>query len=136
MLFIYGIKPNMNLIWFPVISLIMMLFSASIGLWMSALAIQYRDIKHAMQFFVQIMMYSAPVVWPISLLGEKLGDSFIFWYGFYPMVGVIESFRAMFIAQSPMPWDLIFQGIFSSIVMFYFGLMYFNGREKVFADIA
>ena len=85
----------------------MILTSAGIGMWLSALAIQYRDIPHGIQFMSQILMYAAPVVWPVSLIGEKFGESVKLIYGLYPMVGVIEGFRSSLLDSNPMPWDLI-----------------------------
>ena len=110
--------------------------SAGIGMWFSALAVQYRDIRHANHFKVQLLMYAAPVVWPISLLAEKFGDNFTIWYGLYPMAGVIEGFRSALIGINPMPWNLIMMGAISGSVLLLTGSLYFRRKERIFADVA
>ena len=128
----YGIVPTFNVIFLPLLLLLMILTAAGIGMWLSALAIQYRDIKHAMQFVVQLLMYAAPVVWPVSLIPEK----YRLLYGLYPMAGVIEGFRSSLIGVHPMPWDLILMGTASALLMAVSGALYFRRMERVFADVA
>ena len=106
---------------------------------LSALAIQYRDIRFAMQFVVQLLMYAAPVVWPASLITERLphwGGTVRMIYGLYPMVGVIEGFRAAMLGKTAMPWDLIGMGTLSAVVLFVTGAFYFRRMERIFADVA
>jgi len=136
LMFWYGIVPTINILWLPLLTLIMIITSAGIGMLFSAMAIQYRDVRHAINFLSQIMMYAAPVVWPASLLKEKFGDTMDFWYGLYPMAGVIEGFRSSIIAHNPMPWNLILMGIISGTFIFILGAYYFNKKERTFADVA
>jgi len=136
MLFWYGIVPTWNILWLPVFIFIMILTSSGIGMWLSALAIQYRDIRHAINFLSQLMLYAAPVVWPMSLLKDKFGDSIAFWYGLYPMAGVIEGFRYAIIGQNIMQWNLILLGGLSGISLFISGALYFKHKERIFADVA
>mgnify|MGYP001990633423 CR=1 FL=1 len=114
----------------------MIITSAGIGMWLSALAIQYRDVRHAINFLSQLMMYAAPVVWPVSLLHEKFGESFSFWYGLYPMAGVIEGFRSALIGHNSMPWNLIGMGTLTAVTLFVTGAFYFRRKERIFADVA
>lgn len=132
MMVFYGILPTVNLIFIPLLIIIMMLTSAAGGLWLSVLGVQYRDIKYAMQFVAQLLMYAAPVVWPASLIP----DQYRFWYGLYPMAGVIEGFRSALLGQNPMPWDLILVGLVSALFFFVTGLFYFRRAERVLADVA
>ncbi len=132
----YGILPSINLLWLPLLILFMIINAAGIGIWLSALAIQYRDIRHAILFLVQLLMYAAPVVWPISLLSDKYGSNVVFWYGLYPMAGVIEGFRSALIGSNSMPWTLIIMGFISSFIIFFTGIIYFQIKERIFADIA
>ena len=107
-------------------------------MWLSALAIQYRDVKHAVPFLVQLMMYAAPVVWPTSLIEARFPEHYE-WirlvYGVYPMAGVIEGFRAALLGSSPMPWDLIGMGALSATMIAITGLFYFRRKERIFADV-
>jgi lipopolysaccharide transport system permease protein len=110
----------------------MMATSAGLGMFLSALAIQYRDVRHAMNFMVQILMYAAPVVWPVS----KLPHAYRIWYGLYPMAGVIEGFRSALLNTGPMPWDLIGMGSITAVLSFVIGALYFRRTERIFADVA
>ncbi len=128
----YKIVPTWNVVFLPLLVVLMMATAAGLGAWLTALAIQYRDVKHAMGFVVQLLMYAAPVVYPASLIPER----FQLVYALNPMVGVIEGFRAALLGTRAMPWDLIAIGAISSITCLVTGMMYFRSRERLFADVA
>lgn len=128
----YGIAPTLNILFLPLLLLLMILSASGIGMWLSALAIQYRDVRHASSFISQLLMYAAPVVWPASLVPEQ----FRMLYGLYPMAGVIEGFRSALLGTTPMPWDLIVPGTLSAIVIAASGALYFRRLERIFADVA
>ena len=116
----------------PLLVLLMMLTAAGLGMWLTALAIQYRDIKYAMTFVVQLMMYASPVAYPVSLVPER----YQLLYALNPMVGVIEGFRSVLLNTNPVPWDLLAVGVIASAFVAISGLFYFRRMERVFADVA
>lgn len=128
----YSIVPTISIFLLPIFVIMMILTASGIGMWLSALAIQYRDVGQAIPFLVQLMMYAAPVVWPVSLIPEK----YRLLYGIYPMAGVIEGFRSALIGTNPMPWDLICMGLLSAIILALSGAFYFRRMERIFADVA
>lgn len=135
----YGTPVGWHLMWIPIPLLVMLLTTVATGLWLSALAIQYRDVKHVAPFLVQILMYAAPVVWPVSLIAQQLGSDaeWIRWlYGLYPMAGVIEGMRAALLGSTQMPWDLLLSGSLSALALAVSGAFYFRTRERIFADVA
>ena len=132
----YSILPTLNVLWLPLLIVLMVMTSAGIGMWLSALAIQYRDVGFATQFMSQLLMYAAPVVWPVSLISEKFGDTARLIYGLYPLVGVIEGFRSALLGHNPMPWDLIGMGSITAVFLFVTGALYFKRKERIFADVA
>lgn len=136
MMIYYQIYPNANIVFLPLLILLMMLTSMGIGMWLSSLAIQYRDVKFAIGFITTLLMYGAPVVFPASLIKEKFGSVLYVLYGIYPMAGVIEGFRASLLGFKPMPWDLILIGTVSSVICFITGMRYFKKTERIFADVA
>lgn len=136
LMFYYRITPTINILWVPLLILLMILTSCGIGMWLSALAIQYRDIPQGIQFLSQLLMYAAPVVWPVSLISEKFGEPAKLIYGLYPMAGVIEGFRSALLGHNPMPWDLIGMGTLTSVILFLTGALYFKRKERIFADVA
>jgi lipopolysaccharide transport system permease protein len=134
--FYYAVVPTINILWLPLLIVLMILTASGLGMWFSSLAIQYRDIGFLMQFLSQLLMYAAPVVWPASLISDKYGESYLFLYGLYPMAGVIEGFRSAIIGHNDMPWELISSGVFSALLIFISGLFYFRKKELIFADVA
>ena len=128
----YRIMPSWNVLFLPLLIGLMMLTAAGAGMFLSALAVQYRDIRHAMSFLIQVLMYAAPVVWPVSRLPEQ----YRLWYGLYPMAGVIEGFRASLLNTGPMPWDLIGMGALTAVISFLAAALYFRQTERFFADVA
>jgi lipopolysaccharide transport system permease protein len=108
----------------------MIFIPAGLGLWSSALAIRYRDVKHAMPFLVRILMYSAPIVYSASSIPE----AYRIIYSLNPIVGVIEGYRACLLG-TPMPWQYICPGIITGIILLYSGALYFKRMERVFVDV-
>ncbi|MCX7744991.1 MAG: ABC transporter permease [Flavobacteriales bacterium] len=131
-LLIFGYK---NLLWgivlLPFFLLILILTSLGIGMWLSALAVQFRDVKHVLSFIIQLLMYLAPIVYPTSNVPTRLH----FIYSLNPLVGIIEGFRSAFLMHQPIPWNFILVGSFVSIILFLSGLIYFIKSERKFADI-
>jgi lipopolysaccharide transport system permease protein len=132
MMAFYRIMPNWGVLALPLLVLIMLCSAMGLGLWLTALAVQYRDVKHALNFIVQLLMYATPVVYPASLVPERWQTA----YALNPMVGVIEGFRSALLSTRPMPWDWIALGACSSVALLLSGLLYFRRQERVFADVA
>ena len=132
----YGISPTVNIVFLPILILMMILTASGVGMWLSAMAIQYRDIPQGVGFLSQLLMYAAPVVWPLSLLQERFGESATLIYGIYPMAGVIEGFRSALLGHNPMPWELIGIGTITALFMFISGALYFKSKERIFVDVA
>lgn len=135
LMFYYGLTPGLSLLFLPGLIVLMILFAAGMGLLLSSLAVQYRDVKFAVPILSQLLMYAAPVVFPASLVMKKFGYGFYLLYGLYPMSGVVEGFRASLIGVNPMPWDLIGMGCVSSTLIFLAGARYFRKTEIYFADM-
>jgi lipopolysaccharide transport system permease protein len=136
LMFYYECYPTVKLLALPVLVLLMMMATAGLGMWLSALAIQYRDVKFGLTFVVPLMMYAAPVVFPASLILEKFGEIFFYAYHLYPMVGVIEGFRAAVIPQQVFVWPAIAMSGCGAAALFTIGLMVFRKLESRFADVA
>jgi lipopolysaccharide transport system permease protein len=137
MMFAFGWFFTPGVLILPVLILTMMIGAAGMGMWLSALSVQYRDINYGMGFALQLLMYVSPVVYPVSLVAEKAGAySFIVWiYALNPMVGVIQGFRSALLGTVPLPWDLIAIGGASALFLAVSGMLYFLNREHLFADV-
>lgn len=128
----YRVAPNAGVLVIPLLVVQMFLAAAGLGLWLTALAIQYRDVNYGINFFVQLLMYAAPVVYPAS----RVPSQYLWCYALNPMVGVIEGFRSALLATRPMPWLMIVPGFVMAVILFVSGLLYFHRRERMFADVA
>jgi lipopolysaccharide transport system permease protein len=128
----YGMVPNWGILALPLLILLMVLTAAGLGLWLTALAVQYRDVNYAIGFGMQLLMYAAPVVYPASLVPER----YQLFYAINPMVGVIEGFRAALLGTRNMPWDFIAVGALTAVTVAISGMFYFRRKEQIFADVA
>ena len=132
MMFWYGITPTISVLLIPLFVLLMMLTAAGVGMWLTALAIQYRDIRYGLNFFVRLLMYGSPVIYATSSIPEE----YHYYYAMNPMVGVIEGFRAVLLNTREVPWDLLGIGTGMALLFFITGAIYFRKMENVFADVA
>ncbi len=128
----YQITPAWELVMLPWLILVLLFTSLGLGMILSAMAVQYRDVKHAMTFGVQLLMYAAPVVYPTTNVPEQ----YRWMYAINPMVGVIEGFRSIFLKTIDFPYEWLMMGTIISIILFIFGVFYFKRMERIFADVA
>ena len=128
----YGLPPTWRVLFLPALVLLMMMAAAGIAVWLTALAVQYRDVKHGMTFLMQLMMYAAPVVYPASVVPDRYRAI----YDLNPMVGVIEGFRWSLLKTGSMPIQSLAIGSSVACVLLLTGLFYFRQRERLFADVA
>ena len=128
--FYYRVWPTWNLLFLPIFFLLMISIPAGIGMWLSALAIRFRDVRYAMSFAVRLLIYSAPIVYSAS----EIPESYRFIYSLNPIVGVIEGYRACLLG-TPIPWFYIWPGIVTATILLISGTIYFKRMERVFVDV-
>jgi len=127
----YNTWPGWNMLWLPLMVLLSLLTALSVGLWLSALNVQYRDIQHMVPFLIQVWMYASPIVYPIETIPEGIWR----WlYGLNPMVGVIQGFRWALLGGDP-PDITMAISVAMVLVLLISGIYYFRRMEKTFADI-
>lgn len=126
----YQVEPTWNLLLLPLLVVVMMSVPAAAGLWLSALAIRFRDVKFAMPFVIRMLIYSAPVVYTASAIPE----SYRIVYSINPIVGVIEGFRAALLGTE-IPWTFMWPGMTMAAVLLVSGMVYFRRVERVFVDV-
>lgn len=126
----YGVAPTWNLLLLPLFIILMMCIPAGLGMWLSALAIRFRDVKFAMAFVIRMLIYSAPILYTASTIPHQ----YRLIYSFNPFVAVIEGFRACLLG-TPIVWQFIIPGAVTSILLLVSGAMYFKRMERVFVDV-
>jgi lipopolysaccharide transport system permease protein len=127
----YRIAPTRWAVIVPLLLVLAALAATGLGLWLTALAAQYRDVKYAVGLVVQLMMYAAPVVYPVSLIPARYRLA----YAINPMVGVIEGMRTTLLRTGSVPWDLIVVGTVSALVFVVTGAAYFRRKEPTLTDV-
>jgi lipopolysaccharide transport system permease protein len=126
----YRVTPSWTLILLPLFTLLMIAVPAGVGLWLSALAIRFRDVKHAMPFVVRMLIYTAPIVYSASSIPE----GYRILYSLNPIVTVIEGYRSCLLG-TPMQWTFIWPGIVTGVLLVLGGALYFRRMERVFVDV-
>jgi lipopolysaccharide transport system permease protein len=132
LLLMHGQVPTGGIWILPVLVIVMVIASLGIGLWLTTLAVKYRDVKHAMTFLVQLGMFASPVAYSANAVPEAWQPL----YALNPMVGVIEGFRAALLGSTAIPWSWIAIGGLSASLLLVSGLFYFRRQERLFADLA
>lgn len=126
----YHVEPTWNLIYLPLFLLLMMSIPAGIGMFLSAYAIRFRDVKHAMPFFISLLVYTAPILYSASTIPAE----YRLIYSLNPIVGVIEGYRACLLGV-PLEWSYIYPGVVTAVFLLLGGAWYFRRMERVFVDV-
>lgn len=126
----YRVMPTWNLLYLPLFILMMVVVPAGVGMWLSSLAIRFRDVKYAMTFAVRMLIYLAPIVYSAS----EIPQQYRMLYSLNPIVAVIEGFRAS-ILGTPMPWQYVWPGLITTVPLVVVGALYFKRMERVFVDV-
>src|SRR5262249_9676471 len=126
----YGIHFSLTLLWLPVLGLQAVITALAVTLWLSALNIEYRDVRYAVPFITQFWLFATPVAYPSSLLVEPWRTL----YGLNPMAGVVEGFRWALLQTGSAPGSMAALSSAVSIVLLIGGAYYFRRMERTFAD--
>jgi lipopolysaccharide transport system permease protein len=127
----FGVAPTANVVWLPFYLLLALVTALGVGLWLSALNVQYRDVKYTVPFLVQFWMYATPIVYPSSLLPEPWKTL----YGLNPMAGVVEGFRWALLGVKTPPGPMVWASVGAALVLLVSGAYFFRRMEKTFADV-
>jgi lipopolysaccharide transport system permease protein len=126
----YRIVPGAAIVWLPALMLLAICTAASIGVWLAALNVRYRDVRYVVPFVVQLWMFATPVAYPASLVPGRWRAL----YGLNPMAGVIEGFRWA-LARGPAPGIITLVSAAVVVAMIVSGAIYFRKLEGTFADV-
>jgi lipopolysaccharide transport system permease protein len=131
MMAFYGIVPTANVVWLPLLLLLALVTSLGAGLWLTAMNVQFRDVRYMVPFLVNAWMFATPIAYPSSLLDEPWRRL----YGINPMVGVVEGFRWALLATDTQPGSMILVSAVVAVGLLISGAYYFRRMEKSFADV-
>ena len=126
-----GYTPHLlGLLMLPLLLLITFLSSLGLGLCLASVNVKYRDVRYVLPFFVQMLLFVTPVIYPAGIAGKY---SWIL--ALNPMMGVVQSARAVLLGTTPLNWHLVFVSLVATTLLFMFGIYTFKKTERYFADL-
>jgi lipopolysaccharide transport system permease protein len=131
MMIYFKMWPTVAILWLPLLLLLAFITALGVGLWFSALNVEFRDVRYVVPFLTQFWMFATPVAYPSSLLHEPWRTL----YGLNPMAGVVEGFRWALLGNVKAPGPLIWASAAAAVVILVSGAFYFRRMERTFADV-
>ena len=127
----FRVAPGWGLVAAPAFALFAVLTALAVGLWLSALNVQYRDVRYTIPFLTQFWLFATPVAYPASLVPEAYRPL----YGLNPMAGVVEGFRWALLGTDAPDWGMMAVSAGVVVLLLAGGMFYFRRMEKTFADV-
>lgn len=127
----YDLPLGLHLILWPLLVVPLALMSFGVGLFLAALNVKYRDIKYAIPFGIQLMLFVTPIIYPSSVIPEAYR-----WLGaLNPLTGLIEAFRFAVVPSYSVNWTYLWLSLVTTALVFVLGVAYFRQTEREFADV-
>lgn len=131
MMVYYRFSPGFEIVLLPIIMLITFMLASGMGYWLSAICVKYRDVKFILPFFIQMLLFVSPVIYPTSIVDKNLQ-----WLLYInPMTGLINAHRACLLGNSPVDFFGLSISALLAIAIFLSGVLYLRKTEKYFADL-
>jgi lipopolysaccharide transport system permease protein len=130
MIIVYQVPLTPQLIFIPLVLVLLIVFAMGAGQFLAALNVNYRDVKHALPFLVQLWFFASPVVYPISMVPER----YQWLVSLNPLTGIIETSRALLVGR-PIPWGALWISCAVTVMVYILSLWYFQRTERRFADV-
>ena len=127
----YHYPLTLTAFWFFPFLILALVTCLGVGLWFSALNVQYRDIRYVVPFVIQVWLFATPIAYPSSMLGEPWRTL----YGINPMAGVVEGFRWALLGTTMPSIPMLAVSAGAALIVLVSGLFYFRRMEKTFADV-
>jgi len=131
MMLYYGMRPTAAIVWLPLFLLLALVTALGVGMWLSALNVQYRDVRYVIPFLTQFWLFATPVAYSSSLVPERWRAL----YGLNPMAGVVEGFRWALLGTGQTPGPMLAVSVAVVLLVMVSGTFYFRRMEKTFADV-
>jgi len=133
----YSIWPTLGVLWLLPFLLLATTTAMGVGFWLSALSVEYRDVRFVVPFFVQLWLFVTPVIYPASKVIAKLQEVGLptWLYGLNPMAGVVEGFRWALLRTGSLHTPVLVASSVVSLVLLFSGALYFRRMERGFADV-
>lgn len=127
----YGVPFGARLLLWPLLTFPLVLLALALGILCACLNARYRDMKHALPFLIQMLMFATPIIYPLALIPQ----SYRWVAAVNPLTGFVEAFRASVLIAQPLRLDLLSVSIAETLILFVFALFYLRRTERVIADV-
>jgi lipopolysaccharide transport system permease protein len=127
----YGIHPTLALLLWPIVILQLVVLAFSLGLILAALNVKYRDVKHALPFLIQTLLFLSPIIYPISAVTGRLRTLL----ALNPLSGIIGALRGSLAPSQHVDWHLLGISAGITLTLLFVGMIYFHKTERAFADV-
>ena len=127
----YDVTPAVTVLWIPLFLTLVVAVSLGAGLWLSAMNVQFRDVRYTVPFLTQFWLFATPIAYPSSMLHAPWRTLF----GINPMVGAVEGFRWAMLGASAAPLAVVAMSTTTAVAVLVSGALYFRRMERTFADI-
>jgi homopolymeric O-antigen transport system permease protein len=127
----YDIPIGWNLLLWPILVVPLALLAFGLGAFLAALNVKYRDVKYAIPFVIQVLLFMTPIIYPSSVFPER----FRWLLALNPLSGLIEAFRYALVPTYAVHWDVLGVSLAVTAALLVFGVVYFKRTEQAFADI-
>ncbi len=131
MMVYYGLAPTIHILWLPAFLLLALVTALGVATWLSAMNVQFRDVRYVIPFLIQIWLFATPIAYPSSLLSEPWRTL----YAINPMVGVVEGLRWALLGTATAPGLMSMVSALAALAVLVTGVFYFRRMEKTFADV-
>jgi lipopolysaccharide transport system permease protein len=127
----YGVTPSLRSLAVVPYSVLALAATLGVGMWLGALNVQYRDVRYAVPFLVQLWLFATPIAYPSSLLGEPWRTV----YALNPMVAVVDGFRWALLGTRAPSLATVATSCAVAVLLLVSGTLYFRRMEQSFADV-
>lgn len=131
MMLFYRLAPTIGVLWLPYFMLLAIVTSLGVSLWLSAMNVQFRDVRYIIPFLTQAWLFITPIAWPSSLLSEPWRTLL----GINPMASVVDGFRWALLGTDTWPGTMLIVSSIVGFVLLFTGMAYFRRMERTFADV-
>jgi lipopolysaccharide transport system permease protein len=131
LLLVFGTAPTISIVLAPAYVALAVLIALGVGIWLSALDVQYRDVRYAIPLLMQLWLFATPVVYPASLAPAEYRPLL----GLNPVAGAIEGFRWSLLGTGDPPGTMLLISVVTAVIILVTGIAYFRRMERAFADV-
>ena len=133
----YGIWPSAAVAWLPLLLVLAFAATLGVGMWLSALNVEYRDVRYVVPFVVQLWLFVTPVIYPAGKVAAKLRELGLpaWLYGLNPMAGIVEAFRWSLLGKGSRPGAVLVASAAVTLLLLVSGAFYLRKMERTFADV-